>query len=134
MLWYNKTLFSQAGLDPNKPPTTFAEILTDAKTIKKLGNGVSGFSFAGDCQGCLGFVMEPDLWAVNDQLIQGPIGHQTITIENNGPLKQLLTLYQQLWSQKLVPANARPTTARPGATTSRPARSASCPAPTASTR
>ena len=24
VLWYNKSLFTQAGLDPNKPPTTFA--------------------------------------------------------------------------------------------------------------
>jgi multiple sugar transport system substrate-binding protein len=107
VLWYNKKLFSQAGLDPNKPPTTFAEILTDSKKIQALGNGVSGFAFAGNCQGCLGFVMEPDLFAVNDQLIRGPIGHQTIAIENNGPLKQLLQLYQQLWSQKLVSPGSR---------------------------
>lgn len=105
VLWYNKSLFSQAGLNPNDPPTTFAQILSDAQAINKLGNGISGFSFAGDCQGCLGFVMQPDLWAVNDDLITGPIGHQKINIAGNGPLTQLLTLYQQLYQQKLVPAS-----------------------------
>jgi len=107
VLWYNKKLFTQAGLNPNQPPTNFAQILADAKKIEALGNGISGFGMAGNCQGCLGFVMEPDLFAVNDQLIRGPIGHQTIAIENNGPLKQLLSLYQQLWQQKLVSPGSR---------------------------
>jgi len=105
VLWYNKSLFSQAGLNPNSPPTTFAQILSDAQAINKLGNGISGFSFAGNCQGCLGFVMQPDLWAINDNLITGPIGHQKINIAGNAALGQLLTLYQQLYAQKLVPAN-----------------------------
>src|SRR6201986_2245755 len=37
VLWYNKTLFKEAGLDPNKPPTTYAQILSDAQKINKLG-------------------------------------------------------------------------------------------------
>ena len=105
VLWYNKTLFKQAGLNPNDPPTTFAQILSDAQAINKLGNGVNGFSFAGDCQGCLGFVMEPDLFAINDNLITGPIGHQKIDIAGNKALTQLLQLYQELYSQGLTPAS-----------------------------
>jgi multiple sugar transport system substrate-binding protein len=105
VLWYNKKLFTQAGLDPNKPPTSFAEMLADATKINALGNGISGFSFAGDCQGCLGFVMEPHLFAVKNQLIRGPIGHQTIAIANNAPLKQMLQMYSTIWAQKLAPAN-----------------------------
>jgi multiple sugar transport system substrate-binding protein len=100
VLWYNKKLFQQAGLDPNKPPANFAQILSDAKAIQKLGGGVSGFAMAGNCQGCLGFVMEPSMFAVNDQLIRGPIGHQTISIVGNKPLEQLLTLYRNLWVAK----------------------------------
>ena len=34
ILYYNKTLFTQAGLDPNKPPTTWDEVATDAAAIK----------------------------------------------------------------------------------------------------
>ena len=69
VLWYNKKLFKEAGLNPNDPPSSFASILSDAKKIQTLGHGVYGFSFAGDCQGCLGFVMEPDLWAIGNKLI-----------------------------------------------------------------
>ena len=43
-LVYNKTLFTQAGLDPNKPPTTWQDVATDAKKIAALGNGVAGYS------------------------------------------------------------------------------------------
>jgi multiple sugar transport system substrate-binding protein len=107
VLWYNKALFKQAGLNPNKPPANFAQILADAKKIQALGNGISGFAMAGNCQGCLGFVMEPHLFAINDQLIRGPIGHQTAAIENNAPLASLLNLYRQLWTQKLVSPGSR---------------------------
>ncbi len=37
ILYYNKTLFKKAGLDPNKPPQTLAEIRTDAEALKKVG-------------------------------------------------------------------------------------------------
>jgi multiple sugar transport system substrate-binding protein len=39
----NKTLFTQAHLDPTKPPTTWQEVATDAKAISALGNGIVGF-------------------------------------------------------------------------------------------
>ncbi len=42
-LVYNRTLFQRAGLDPNRPPTTWAEVETDAITISKLGNGIAGY-------------------------------------------------------------------------------------------
>jgi len=42
-LIYNRALFSQAGLNPNDPPTTWAQVETDAKAISKLGNGIEGW-------------------------------------------------------------------------------------------
>lgn len=39
----NKKLFTKAGLDPSKPPTTWAEVATDAKKIAALGNGINGY-------------------------------------------------------------------------------------------
>lgn len=36
---YNKDLFQQAGLDPAKPPTTYAELTADAKKIAAAGKG-----------------------------------------------------------------------------------------------
>src|SRR5215471_1313252 len=42
VLWYNKALFKKAGLDPNSPPTSYAEIVSDAQKISKLGHGIYG--------------------------------------------------------------------------------------------
>ena len=42
-LVYNRKLFTQAGLDPNNPPRTWAEVREAAKKISALGNGVVGY-------------------------------------------------------------------------------------------
>jgi ABC-type glycerol-3-phosphate transport system substrate-binding protein len=42
-LVYNRKLFSEAGLNPNAPPTTWAQVETDAKAIAKLGHGIEGW-------------------------------------------------------------------------------------------
>ncbi|MEV0127702.1 extracellular solute-binding protein [Dactylosporangium sp. NPDC050688] len=42
-LIYNRTLFQQAGLDPDKPPATWAEVREAAKKITALGNGITGY-------------------------------------------------------------------------------------------
>jgi len=42
-LVYNRQLFSEAGLNPNDPPTTWAQVESDATAIAKLGNGIEGW-------------------------------------------------------------------------------------------
>ena len=42
-LVYNRMLFSKAGLDPNSPPTTWAQVEADAAKIAKLGHGIYGY-------------------------------------------------------------------------------------------
>ncbi|MFZ6688075.1 sn-glycerol-3-phosphate ABC transporter substrate-binding protein UgpB [Undibacterium sp. SXout11W] len=38
VLFYNKELFAKAGLDPNKPPTTWQEMISDAARLKVAGS------------------------------------------------------------------------------------------------
>jgi ABC-type glycerol-3-phosphate transport system substrate-binding protein len=42
-LSYNRAIFEKAGLDPNKPPTTWDEIRADAKIIAEKVPGVAGY-------------------------------------------------------------------------------------------
>lgn len=44
IMYYNKTLFKNAGLDPENPPKTYEEVAQAAKTLSK--DGVTGASFA----------------------------------------------------------------------------------------
>src|ERR1700722_10673934 len=103
VLWYNKKLFKEAGLNPNDPPTTYAQIVSDAKKITALGHGIYGFSFAGDCQGCLGFTMLPSLWAAGQHMINGPLGNQTVNVANDAPLKTMLEAYHTMWAGHMTP-------------------------------
>jgi multiple sugar transport system substrate-binding protein len=105
VLWINKTLFKQAGLNPSQPPKNFAQILADARKINALGHGISGFSFAGDCSGCLGFTALPNIWAANSNVISGPLDHQSATVEGNASVTALLNLYRTLWTDHLAPTS-----------------------------
>jgi ABC-type glycerol-3-phosphate transport system substrate-binding protein len=42
-LIYNRALFSEAGLNPNDPPTTWTQVEADATKIAKLGHGIEGW-------------------------------------------------------------------------------------------
>ena len=39
----NRKLFAAAGLNPDQPPTTWAQVEADAKAITKLGHGIYGY-------------------------------------------------------------------------------------------
>lgn len=62
-LFYNKDLFEQAGLDPDKPPTSLAEIRAYADQITALGGDVKGYFLPGSCAGCNIFTVGPLMWA-----------------------------------------------------------------------
>ncbi len=105
VMYYNKTLFKQAGLNPSAAPANFSEILSDAQKITGLGHGDYGFSFAGECPGCLAFTLLPNIYATGQNLTKGPLSHETPTVVGNVPLTETLTLYHQLWANHLVPAS-----------------------------
>jgi multiple sugar transport system substrate-binding protein len=90
---YNKKLFTQAGLDPNKPPTTLAEFQADATAIGKLGNGVSGTFFGGDCGGCEVFTWWPIIWA-DGQQVMSPDGKTSLL--NSDEAKAVYKAFAQM--------------------------------------
>lgn len=107
VLFYNKALFTKAGLDPNKGPTSLREVLTDARKINALGGGVKGYSFGGNSPGIMGFTALPNVWATKTHLFQGPVGSQTVRVAGNEPLRQVLQFYRTVWAEKLAPVGDR---------------------------
>jgi multiple sugar transport system substrate-binding protein len=63
VLFWNKGLFREAGLDPERPPTSLAEIREMSHAITALGNGVYGYYLPGNCAGCNIFTFAPYIWA-----------------------------------------------------------------------
>ena len=104
MLFYNKGLFRQAGLDPNKPPTNWAQVEQDAKKITALGNGVHGFYFPGDCGGCNGFTMFPLIWADSGDVVNKDCSAPTMT---SAPVEDAFNFYHRLWTDGVVPQDAK---------------------------
>ncbi|MFH8252764.1 ABC transporter substrate-binding protein [Microbacterium sp. B2969] len=70
MLMWNKELFTEAGLDPEKAPATLQEFADAAKAIQALGkDGVSGTSAGLNCGGCLVFTWFPTVWASGEEVM-----------------------------------------------------------------
>ncbi len=104
VLLYNKGLFEQAGLDPEKPPTTWQEIHDAAKAIHALGDDIYGFYFSGNCAGCNAFTFLPYIWAQGVDLLT-PDG-LTATVDTP-EVRDALAFYQQMWNEGLIPAGAQ---------------------------
>jgi multiple sugar transport system substrate-binding protein len=103
LLIYNKTLFQQAGLNPNKPPKTWAQIEADSKKITKLGNGVYGYYMAGNCGPCNAFEMIPHIWADHGNLLNSSGTKATV---NTSAVKDFLTFYHRMWTEGQMPPGA----------------------------
>jgi multiple sugar transport system substrate-binding protein len=110
VFFYNKDLFKKAGLDPEKPPANFADILADARKITALGNGVTGFDLAGSCGGCGVYTLFPYAWADGREILSD--GGKKVDI-NNDSFKAIFKLYKQLSDEKLVDSSDK---AQDGAT------------------
>jgi len=99
MMW-NKTLYKEAGLDPNKGPTTVAEFVQQAKAIAALHKpGVYGTYFGGNCGGCGVFTWFPMIWA-SGQNVMNPDGTQSLL--DSDTAKQVYAAWQGLWTSGAV--------------------------------
>ncbi len=103
-LIYNKTLFEQAGLDPQKPPTTWAELLDYARAITALGDDIYGYYFSGACAGCNAFTFLPLIWASGGDVLNEDGTEATI---DTPAVVSALQLYRQMWEEQLVPPGAQ---------------------------
>lgn len=103
-MFYNKRLFTRAGLDPDRPPTTMNEVYADAAKINRLGGGVHGYYFGGACPGCMLFTTWPMIWASGGTVLNA--GGTASTVDN--PVAaNVYRMYRRIWRAGLTPAAAK---------------------------
>lgn len=81
-LFYNKDLFEKAGLDPDKPPQSLAELREYADKITALGGDVKGYFLPGSCAGCNIFTIGPLLWASGVKIEAAGPGDEPLVGDN----------------------------------------------------
>jgi ABC-type glycerol-3-phosphate transport system substrate-binding protein len=102
-LSYNRALFTKAGLDPDKPPTTWDEVRTDAKTISdKLG--IAGFMvFTSGNTGGWGLTEQTYSRGGRMEVTNGD--KTTVTADNDGTVAALKFLQDMRWKDNSLGSN-----------------------------
>ena len=100
MLFWNKDLFTQAGLDPAKPPTTMAEFAADAKAVQALNKpGVYGTATGLNCGGCLVFTWFPSIWAAKEDVMNAA---GTESLLGSSTAESVYSTWRDLWNSGAV--------------------------------
>ena len=102
-LSYNRALFTKAGLDPSKPPTTWDEVRTDAKTISdKLG--IAGFMvFTSGNTG--GWGLTEQTYSRGGRMEVSSGGKTTVTADNDATVAALKFLQTMRWTDNSLGSN-----------------------------
>ncbi|WP_406248750.1 ABC transporter substrate-binding protein [Microbacterium sp. M] len=70
MLFWNKELFAEAGLDPEKAPATLEEFASAAQAVQALNKpDTYGTATGLNCGGCLVFTWFPSIWASGEEVM-----------------------------------------------------------------
>jgi len=100
MLFWNKQLFTEAGLDPDKAPANLDEFAADAKKIQALNKpDTYGTATGLNCGGCLVFTWFPSMWADNQQVMNQD---GTKSLLDSGTAKDVYSTWQDLWKSGAV--------------------------------
>jgi len=100
MLFWNKDLYKEAGLDPDKGPANMTEYVANAKAIQALGKpDTYGTATGLNCGGCLVFTWFPSVWADGDQVMNED---GTESLLNSDTAKSIYSSWKDMWDSGAV--------------------------------
>jgi multiple sugar transport system substrate-binding protein len=100
MMFWNKDLYKEAGLDPEKGPTNLAEFAEQAKAIQDLDKpDTYGTATGLNCGGCLVFTWFPSVWADGGEVMND---EGTESLLNSDTAKSVYSTWNDLWNYGAV--------------------------------
>ena len=100
MLFWNKELYAEAGLDPEVGPESLAEFAEHAKAIQALNKpDTYGTATGLNCGGCLVFTWFPSVWADGEQVMNEE-GTESLLASDTA--KDVYSTWADLWSSGAV--------------------------------
>jgi multiple sugar transport system substrate-binding protein len=105
MLFWNKGLFKEAGLDPEKAPATLEEYAAAAKAVQGMKKpGVYGTATGLNCGGCLVFTWFPSIWAGGGEVLSADGAQSELASDT---AKKVYSTWNDLWkSGAVLPSSA----------------------------
>ncbi|MFC6018211.1 ABC transporter substrate-binding protein [Plantactinospora solaniradicis] len=105
MLFWNKQLFKDAGLDPEKAPANLEEYAAAAKAVQAMKkDGIYGTAAGLNCGGCLVFTWFPSVWADGGEVLSDD-GTESKLADDTA--KKVYSIWADLWrSGAVLPASA----------------------------
>jgi len=96
-LHYNRKLFTEAGLNPNKPPTTWAQVMADATLISQK-TGAAGYAEMGADDNTAGWILTTLVYSLGGRMETG-IGNKAVaTLDNPQTVSALNMLKTMRWT------------------------------------
>ena len=100
-LSYNRQLFRQAGLNPNDPPKTWAQLIADAKQISRR-TGKAGYAEMGKSDNTAGWILTTLDYALGGRMESGVGKHAKATFDNPQAVQALSMLKTLRWSDNAM--------------------------------
>jgi ABC-type glycerol-3-phosphate transport system substrate-binding protein len=103
-LHYNRALFKQAGLNPNKPPTTWAQIRKDARIISQK-TGKPGYVEMAKNDNTAGWILTTLVYSLGGRMEKGTGTHAKATLNNKYTVQALKMLKAMRWTDNSMGSN-----------------------------
>jgi multiple sugar transport system substrate-binding protein len=103
-LHYNRKLFQQAGLDPNKPPATWAQLQAYAKQIAER-TGKTGYAQMAKADNTAGWILTTLVYALGGRMETGTGSKAKATLDSPQAVTALNMLKKMRWTDNSMGSN-----------------------------